>query len=165
MNKKGYLRILESVLAIIIVFSFILFILPKKDVNLIKVDPELESTVETIAKQIERQTNMRNCVISSSDSTNCINEYIKNNIKPQSASWEYGIKIFELNADGTINADITSQNYPQSIDIILNSIGSDVYTKNFIIAAPDLTEGGTTEPGNPTDPPDKLVRLLFWSKQ
>jgi len=153
MNKKGYLRIMEAILAIILVFSFILFILPKKDVNLIKVDPELESTVESIAKQIERQPDMRNCVISNSDSTVCINEYIKNKIKAQG---------FDITSQNIISDVI--QKYPEDIDDKLNSIGSDVYTKNFIIAYPDITESGTNI-GLQLLPNKKLIRLLFWSKQ
>lgn len=153
---------MEAILAIILVFSFILFILPKKDVNLIKVDPELESTVESIAKQIERQPDMRNCVISNSDSTVCINEYIKNKIKAQGSTWEYGIKIFDITSQNIISDVI--QKYPEDIDDKLNSIGSDVYTKNFIIAYPDITESGTNI-GLQLLPNKKLIRLLFWSKQ
>jgi len=78
MNKKGYLRILEAVIAIIIVFSTVLLVLPKIEKNLSKAPPDIELTANTILKEAQTNDNFRNCILTTTnpqiDSTVCIKD-------------------------------------------------------------------------------------------
>lgn len=175
MNKKGYLRILEAIIAIIIIFSFVLVILPKRDVNLIKFDPELESTAESIAKQLQNNKEFRDLILVDNNAIAARNSYsyINTNIRPRTATWNYAIKIADVNINGaetnqayalsaTESALITNPNDNPYINL-LNTIKTDVYTKNIIITVPDITTGAP--PASFNQNTKKIVRILFWSKQ
>lgn len=169
MNKKGYLKILESVLAIIIVLAFVLTVLPKKDVNQIKVDPELESTADSIAKQIQNNPTFRDCALKTpnKDAAECIYTQAIPLVKPLGATWQYGVRICTINTPDcgysyTNNNNHINNNIQTHYNNFLKTIKSDLYTKNIIIEVPDISNAPTSADNTVSK---KEIRLLFWSKQ
>src|SRR3989338_7488254 len=168
MNKKGYLRILEGVIAIIIVFSTVLLVLPKIEKNLSKAPPDIELTANTILKEAQTNDNFRNCILTTTnpqiDSTVCIKDTIEN-LRPSGSSWDFALKLCDSNNNPlckyysplqqNINAESTfnSQGLPSS---------KDIFTKSVILSVVDPTSNPL--PSGTTIAPNKILRIYFWFK-
>ena len=62
MNKKGYLRILEAVIATVIIFSLILVLLPKNE-NKNNMPVALDSNIESILNVAQTDPQIRTCLL------------------------------------------------------------------------------------------------------
>jgi len=63
MNKKGFLKILEAIIAIVVVFSFVVAIFPEKTKSLGKLPPALQETMDSVLKDMKENAKFRDCVL------------------------------------------------------------------------------------------------------
>ncbi|HIH25330.1 MAG TPA: hypothetical protein HA226_00975 [Nanoarchaeota archaeon] len=99
MNKKGFMKILEAIIAVIIVFGFLLAVFPSKPSDT-AVPEDLETTMDTIIKQAQNDPAFRDCILSPRDiGINCINKLITGN-SPPFFPWSHGVRLCTLNDDG-----------------------------------------------------------------
>lgn len=137
MNKKGFLRILESVIAILIITGVMLAInLNKPEVS---DDSYYYEIISSSLKEISKTNNLRSEIIredTKQDLEVSLNDFVKERIKD--GSLEFNIKVCEVQ-------DICSIDYPE------NSQGN-VYSEQVIISS-DLTQF------NP-----KKVKMFLWRK-
>lgn len=63
MNKKGFLKILEAIVAILIVLGFIVAIIPEKPPQQAKLPPDLEQTTNAILKELQETPEFRACIL------------------------------------------------------------------------------------------------------
>ena len=136
MNKKGFLRILESVIAILIITGVMLAInLNKPEVS---DDSYYYEIISSSLKEISKTSNLRSQIIQQGkNSEGLLNDFIKEKIKD--GPLEFNIRVCEVE-------EICSINYPE------NSQG-DVYSEQVIISS-DLVN---------FDP--KKVKMLLWRKR
>lgn len=87
-DKKGFLRILEALIAIILLLGLIFYLTPKKMKDEGKVPRNVEEMQQFILKEVSYNTSFRDCVLNSEGgscrvSFGCradVNRFIKNNI-------------------------------------------------------------------------------------
>src|SRR3989344_6917374 len=99
-NKKGYIRTLEVVIAIILILIFIFSVLPKKQTEESKTPREIDLTSDRILNEVQNNGKFRGCVIEDvppntpdkKSAEQCINEFITdNNLIPQTL--DYKVKV------------------------------------------------------------------------
>ncbi len=181
-NKKGFIRILEAVIAIIIVLAFVVAVIPDKPAQPAGLPPDLEQTTNSVLREMRENAEFRQCVLgeeATSDfdadpttgdpttgdetykSSECVYNYIKyitrpNNIHP----WDYGVKICTGDA---VPCDYypKDQNNQEGFGNILPE-GRDVYIKSTAISGfSDVSE----DINDPVE--DQKIRVLTiyaWSK-
>jgi len=135
MNKKGFLRILESVIAILIITGVMLAInLNKPEVS---DDSYHYEIISSSLKEISKNNDLRSKIIQQGkDSEVLLNDFIKEKIKD--GSLEFNIRVCEVE-------EICSITYPD------NSQG-DVYSEQVIISS-DLVNFAP-----------KKVKMFLWRK-
>ncbi|HLC86524.1 MAG TPA: hypothetical protein VJG30_04525 [Candidatus Nanoarchaeia archaeon] len=109
MDKKGFLKILEAIIAIIIVFGFVIAVYPKAP-SQSEVPEDLKLTMDAIVKQAQNDPTFRECVLGGrvildteeKSGVGCINEFIKKN-SPPLFPWGHGIKLCDLEDEGNLN--------------------------------------------------------------
>jgi len=88
MDKKGYIRTLEAIIAIVIIFGFIISILPKETKNEAKVPEEVELTMKKILDGIQAKEDLRLAVKIRDDvSLTLLKNTIINPLVPQAMSY------------------------------------------------------------------------------
>jgi len=87
-GKKGYIRTLEAVIAIVIILLFIFTVTPERVINPKKAPPQIESAQNYIFQKIENNPGLRAMVIGSSGDGECkdvapeINDLVFDNLPP-----------------------------------------------------------------------------------
>lgn len=134
-GKKGWIRTLEAVIAILLVLGFILFITPK-DTTYTETTPQIvESAQNFILKELMVNENIRNCVLLQTGGSECnvcgdLNQIITENTPP----------------GYTINCEICDGSAS------CTSLGKDVLEKSVYTSAVMLASQETK----------KVVRLYLW---
>ncbi len=182
MDKKGFLKILEAIIAIIIVFGFVIFLLPKTERNTGKVPIDLELIAKTILDDAQLDPDFRKCVLGGTLSIKypkCIRNEV-NDIAGTGNIWVHAEKICEVVEIPSDIGQYTEQNckylcegksecnddgtgFANDNEFIQKALppNRDVYTKSVIIAYPDVT----VNPPDPLSPTKtKQLKLYFWSK-
>jgi len=161
MNKKGYLRMIEAVIAIVIIFGFILTVLPKKAQDTGAIPPELDSTLRAILEEAQNNEEFRSCLLLNNDinlvtatnplqvtkkNLNCLGEQISSSLSSLSP-WDYAFAICPTNnlndcALFTKLASYTGGGNSGSILSLSDNKGlptdRNVYTKSTVISKPDV---------------------------
>ena len=180
MNKKGFIKIMEAIIAIVILLAFVIAILPQNKVDRAAVPPDLELTMISVLKEMQGNSNFRNCILGqdlnfeeatgenygTSRGSECAYTYIVNfTARPFSAHpWNYAVKICESNETTSPidcnyypNSEITSE--IEFNQIILPS-NKDIYTRAITITVPDVTgQDYIITTGNFT-----VLTIFAWSK-
>lgn len=145
-NKKGYIRTLEAIIAIVLVFIFIISILPKEEK--ISVTPkDIDLTAEGILNEIQNNKDYRNYVIGmdltdgkcgEKDCYTEVNADIKNGIIP--ITIDYILAVCDI-SQNTVPCypDINTIEFPKT----------DIYPRSILI-----TEVNTK----------RVVKLFLWRK-
>jgi len=68
-NKKGYLKILEAIIAILIVFGLVLYILPKADRNTGALPADLEISADVVLKSVQQDPEFRKIILKTDDTS------------------------------------------------------------------------------------------------
>src|SRR3989338_2873901 len=163
MNKHGFLKILEAIIAIIIVLGFMIAILPKVPKDTAAVPPDLDQTTKSILKEMQENAYFRNCVLGGSHtfdfdndtntppqtlgSAECVRGYIGFLSYPTSAHpWDYAVRTCGLNLTGDIyecyyapasqgsNLDERETNFKNSLPQEKH-----IYIKSTTMSFPDIT--------------------------
>ena len=107
MNKKGFLKILEAIIAIILIFGFIVTVFPKTQQSA-GAPQDLQLTMDAIVKQAQTDNDFRDCVLGGSTiisgvsktGVDCIDKFVKDN-SPPLFPWSHGIKLCGLDDSGS----------------------------------------------------------------
>ncbi|MEK6871595.1 MAG: hypothetical protein AABX16_01695 [Nanoarchaeota archaeon] len=134
MNKRGWIIIVESFIAILIITTAFLLIHSKNSGDASSVSEEIYNRQRSILEVIAYNESLRNEIITRNNLT--VHEFIEKNINPQ---WNYLFNICSLN-------DICNSGIPTDRDI---------YVSETIISATP-----TNFPGQQAT----KVRLFFWKK-
>lgn len=164
MNKKGFLKILESIIAIVIVLGFVIAILPTKPQNNAKIPPDLDQTTDTILKEIQNVPNFRQCVIL--NNATCIQDFITS-ISLPSKPWVYAVRLCKINftlsvMDCAYNPPVSGTDLTTKNTNFVNSLpkDKDIYNKETTITVPDVSGIDLTNSvGNYT-----RLNIYAWSK-
>lgn len=120
-NKRGYIRTLEAVAAILIIYIFTTSIISRNVIKEASVPKDIELTQKSILNEIESSPYYRNCVLS--NNLNCVDNLLKITINNR-----YGY-----------NFSLCSNN----ICKIPSTPEKEVYLRSLIISA-NLTNYNTT---------------------
>lgn len=133
-DKKGYIRTVEAIIAIVIILIVIFTLIPKKIEKSAKVPSIVEASQNFILKEMTVNETIRECIV---NNTECENSTIFKSIieKNVPAGYEVAYKICD-----TSNC------------VTNTSIDKDVFVNDIFIAS-------TLETQNP-----KIVRLWTWRK-
>jgi hypothetical protein len=134
-NKKGYIKTIEAVIAILIILGFIYVVTPKQNLPKETTPQNIESAEDFIINQVLYNSTYRDCVIN--DNRLCIDNFIKKNT-PFGCYYQ-----FEM-----CN---TSTSCLQELGIVL-PIDKSIYSKNVLISQ----ENNQIKP--------KVFRVYMWEK-
>ena len=174
-NKKGYLRIIESIIAIVVILIIIVGFLPREEIQTPKTPPELDLSSKAILKELENNDLYREHLLTINtpnpaglDSLQALVEFIDTTLPPLSPM-SYALSICETEQQnictyytkyedrGPLNReDFNKEGLPTDTNIFIRTIsigGEDVN-------APPL-EPPTGEPPSAA----KTIKLFFWLKQ
>ena len=154
-NKKGYIRTLEAVIAIILVLIFIFSVLPKKQTEELKTPREIDLTSDRILSEIQYNEQFRQCVIEDISPINkpsekqtaleCVNKFIESNkLIPTTLSYNITVCDIQVSNQDAYNY-CKESDLPEAKDLT-------IYTKRVILS--------TTL----TDLQPKKVKLYIWRK-
>ncbi len=165
MNKKGFLKIMEAVIAIIVLLTFLIAITPTNKVTRASIPPDLEETTNSILKEMQGNPEFRSCVLS--DAANpvsvdidsdgdeeslygaeCVYSYTTDFLaKPYSAHpWNYSIRLCDIDE----NTQIVSCDYEPDVADELSEVQEDVnkaeedFTRNILPVGKDIYTRGVT---------------------
>lgn len=171
-GKKGFLKILEAIIAIVIVFGLVIFILPKAERNFGNIPAELENTAKTILDQAQNEEEFRKCILGGVDTVivypACISNKINSILGSEGqAVWAHAEKICNTNNPPVCNFLLNGQDVNEEEFKIGIPANKDVYTKSIAISVPDITAQPplpTCESIIPTTCVTKQLTLYFWSR-
>ena len=167
MNKKGFLKILEAIIAIIIVLGFVIAVIPNKQVTTTRIPPALEETTNSFLTEMRNNPEFREKVLDGD--ADYAKGYIDFLATPVAAHpWDYSLKICKVNS----TSDVLGCNYSPDVDgetwqikdtNFINMIlpkDRDVYTKSTTLSSPDVSgQDPLVVDGNYS-----LLILYAWSK-
>ncbi len=146
MNKKGFLRIMEAIIAIVIILGFVIAILPTKPRETSRLPPDLKQTTNSFLKEMQNNPEFRESVLNGSVVK--AREHINFLSSPAAAHpWNYGLKICKLDIDGII---VNCNYFPDVEGVILNERENnfrnnvlpndrDIYTRTITLSSPDVS--------------------------
>jgi hypothetical protein len=160
MNKRGFMRILEAIIAIVLVFGFVVIVMPSKAKNQAEVPPDLEETMKSVLKEMQENPKFRTCVLNgtinfdfvmggpleTNKSAGCVYSYIDYLSFPMQAHpWSYAVRICEVNKTGDITycdyfPPQTGTSFEERELGFKNSMALDknIYLKKEILSYPDI---------------------------
>src|SRR3989338_6738785 len=161
MNKKGYIRTFEAVIALVIIFTAIIFLLPKNKLPDGKAPHELENTANEILKAIQQNSDFRNGVLSIN--AVIVNDKISSTL-PSFTPWTYAFTICEENEMDTCNNNYFGKELNadgiQKDEFTSTLPSKDIYTKSVFLSKEDMTDDGILE----ETPENIIIRIYFWEK-
>ena len=145
-NRRGYLRTLEAIVAVLIIFGFLLFIFPKTDRIEGQMPHELDSLADAMLEEIENNDKFRKCVLADvgaeviegedgfESGAVCVNGFIKTLLPPFSV-WGYAFSI----SDG----ETTFYYEPIEDGVRSDNVGvlpddKSVFTKSVFVSVDDV---------------------------
>jgi len=140
MKKKGYIRTLEAVIAIVIILIFIFTMMPKKEPNPKDVPPRVDAAQKYILQEIANTPELRQEAIETQEEDNecieggLIEQLIQANVPP---GYSYACAV--CSSTGCV--------------FMPEGVTTSVYMDDILITPDDATLG------------PKIVRLWFWALQ
>src|SRR3989338_6529159 len=185
MNKKGFLKILESIIAIIIVLGFVITIVPSAQKLNSKIPPDLEQTTNSILDEMRNKPEFRQCVLGGSKDgkvgSECVNAQIDYLSSPEASHpWEYAIKITtfydsqtrikcdfyndEISPNPRLmnNDDLTCTSHDTTFNNALPT-NTDVYIRSVVLTVPDVS--GKDSAVVVTSGSSTVLTIFAWLKQ
>lgn len=181
MNKKGFLKILEAIIAIVIVFSFVIAVLPERPSLQATLPPDLEQTTNAILKQMQENSEFRQCVFGGSTTSDfgsgtedvsglqCIYEYVQFITQPKAAHpWNYGIRVCTIDADESLSV---CEYYAEEGDTTQTEFNEDVlpkdkniYIRSVTLTVPDVSSGISEGDSSAIPSTIHTLTVFSWSK-
>lgn len=137
MNKKGFLRTLEAVIAIIIVLGLILFLTPTKIPDVGDVPGSVEEAQKIIVQEISQNATYRKCALDNKDRScigmdypcNYVEQFVRGNTP---SGYDYNCEI----CDSSVSC----------VDNLHIPVDKTVYAKDIFISGP----------------PSRVFRVYMW---
>ncbi len=163
MNKKGFLKILEAIVAILIVLGFIVAIIPEKPAQQAKLPPDLEQTTNSILKELQETPEFRSCVLGGSSTyseirgseAECVYNFIKFITEPRVLHpWDYATRVCTVDSRGEDtppqctfyaegeNGDGTAGEITEQITQFATRVGKNIYIRSITITVEDVLGAG-----------------------
>lgn len=185
MDKTGYLRVLEAVIAVVAIFGFTLFIMPKATEDVSKTPEPVQQTMQAVLNQIDSDPVFRysvlvgdDCTITK-DNTNkngwiWIKDFLDQNIPGgENSVWSYKFSIckneendkdcvFVLETTTTPPLYGTISSPPEDF----KKAGKDknVYSKNTYVTVADVSGDKPQGIEICTNIKARILTLYFWEK-
>jgi len=124
-NKKGFIRIVEAIIAVVVIFGFILIAFPQgKEQSAGETPYEIEQTQARIVEEITNNVEYRRCILNlSGGSPGCVDTLIKPHVA-ESSAMSYSFEI--TNTSSTL---VSAKNRP---------LDKDVYAKTVVVSVDDV---------------------------
>ena len=155
MNKKGFLRIIEAVIAIVLLLAFILYINYKTPSIDFKTPAIVKDSMSSILNQIALDTDLRKCALNGEgECSSFVNGQCSGVFCPPTCN--YNTKFTEIMTKRIVNYDYACEVCEESLSCTTISEklqDKTVYTDTIFIAN---THDVNSEP--------RVVRLYFWEK-
>lgn len=181
MNKRGFIRVLEAVIAIIIVFVYVVNILPDAPKSTGEIPPELDNTLNAVLKEIQNDPEFREAVVVDRD-MNQVANFIETSLPPFSP-WRFAFRICTSGTEdcGYFFPDLqgqrdTSVDEPGEFNPRLVETGTAIYTKSTFLSRSDPTAPGIANVNCPRTNPascplpeedacceNQVISLYIWS--
>ena len=167
MNKKGFLKILEAIIALVIIFGAVIFLLPKTRIQSGEVPHELELTSRAILDAVQNNPEFRKSVLTAGtneDAFEKINDEILK-ILPTFSPWAYAFSICDTtqgcdsSEDNYINENGNLEQVDEYSEFLDHLPSSNIYAKAVYLSKKDVTSHFTEREGE-----NKLIRIYFWEK-
>lgn len=164
MDKKGFLKIMEAIIAIIVVFGVVLVVLPKTEKINFKMPPDLELMAKTILDDAQNDEEFRNCILEvSGNYPSCVNSEVGKGLGTGTL-WQHAEKICKVDNGEESECKYVYNSQPINDDpSFMNDVlpkDKDIYTKSVTIKVSDVT----AEPPSSPKEENKQLRIYFWSK-
>lgn len=161
MNKKGFLKILEAIVAVLIVLGFIVAIIPEKPAPQAKLPPDLEQTTNSILKELQETPEFRACVLEIEETTytdirgtgaECVFNYIDFITEPRVLHpWDYAARVCTVEEDITqcalyaygVDEEGTAGEITEQITQLATSVGKNIYIRSITITVEDVLGAGS----------------------
>ena len=176
-NKKGYMRIIEAVIAIVLVLIVIVAFLPKAERNDPAVPPEIEETSKAVLKKISNDGAFRAEILAitedNAEKAKELEEFI-NKVIPQASQIAYALSICYKDTDSGATKCVYYSTLENGNLINLNvdekefskdglPKDSNIFIKTTTISGEDVTAPPTSTDPSPPDT-SKTIKLYFWFK-
>ena len=175
-NKKGYMRILEAIVALVIVLAYVISILPKVQQSTGETPPEMAAIQKAVLDQVQNNERFRTCMVygrivytegttpKGKEDVECMNDLIRGTLPPFSP-WKYAFALCEVTSGqckyvpGRIGNDIITAD---TFGTKVLPKDTSVYSKSLFLSVPDVTTSFYVPPGN-NQPQQRILRLYMWS--
>lgn len=177
-DKKGFIRILEAIIALMLIFGYVITILPKAPKNISKAPPEIESALEEITSGIQTNERLRASVLESNNihqvdvtASGILNTFIKESFPAVTLHvWDYAFSVcaFANNRDcvffpqkDTRKDQAVELNDLEAFQNYVSLSSSSVYTRTALISAHDVTSSPLTPK---TSAENRIFTIYIWTK-
>ncbi|HZX12676.1 MAG TPA: hypothetical protein VFE88_04440 [Candidatus Nanoarchaeia archaeon] len=178
-SKKGFIRILEAIIAIVLVFGYLVTILPKAPKSTGEVPPELDNTLKAVLKRVQNDPAFREDVLVRRDvqGREKLRRVIGETLPPFSV-WKFAFKVCTSGTNDCIYFAPDSVNTETGFNIFFGSpeiVSRAVYTRSAFLSQRDASAPGPatlTCVRQPTAPPrllrpedceNQVISLYMWS--
>lgn len=156
LRKKGYIRILEAAIAILILLSFVYFITLPTYVKKTPFEEEVYKTLDSILDEIEINTVYRAAVLKSEATTPSLSGFIKDRLENKHLDGIFVICNIDESCIPTIQTQINA--IPKNKDVFVRE--RVITTTLKVPETEPAPEGGATVP--PLPPPKKIA-IYAWT--
>jgi hypothetical protein len=137
-NKKGFIRVIEAILAIVIVFGFLIFTLSSTKTVDTSIPYQLDVTSESIIKQIQTQPDLRNNVLKGDSGALSTLDGLIGRTMPETSPMDYAISVQSVEGDRSVpdyvyEGEVTTTR-GEAVPLEVN-----VYVKKVFITVSDVT--------------------------
>ncbi len=159
-NKRGFIRIIEAIIAIVIVFVYIVNILPQIPKPTGKIPAELDTTLSAILKRVQNDPSFREAVVLDRN-MDTIKNFVIGSL-PVFSPWKFAFKVCTAGAFSLGGEPECSYYFPTvpSLTIknefdaaLLGNIQTSIYTKSVFLSQRDVTAPGPATKPCPRTPP------------
>lgn len=147
-NKKGYLRTVEAVIALVIILVVISVALPRK-INMMDTPTIVKSSQEIIREEILFDDSLKKCIVDDPVCNDAIGDVIERN---QPIGFDFAFKICSTPASCLCNDNCVK---PAANNIGPDDISSNVYMADVFVSSTIKNEEST----------HKVVRFWMWRKE
>ncbi len=188
MNKKGFLKILEAIVAILIVLGFIVAIIPEKPPEQAKLPPDLEQTTNTILKELQENPEFRACVLELGETdydrirgegAQCVYRFVEFITEPRVLHpWDYAARVCTATSGEISECTFYEQNMRElfrgtsdvtntAIVELAGRVEKNIYIRSVTITVEDVLGSGSAGSVSDGPQPDeqRIITIFAWSKR
>ncbi len=184
-SKKGFIRILEAIIAVLLVFGYVVTILPKTEKNIAQAPPEMETTLQAVTDAVQTNERLRAVVLDDNINTvdasehGILNTFIDDSLPVFSrAVWGHAFSVCQLCSGAALPQRICKyfpqtdplQQPPKQIisdndftDYLSNQAPA-IFTKSTLLSTHDVTSSPLTPKEVPPANCYRTFTLYMWTK-